>query len=858
MTLLERDEQLRAAMDYLSDAAAAHGRLVYVGGEAGVGKTTFLEQLAAQADARVALGWCDGSATPPPLGPLVDMLPDLPANVWPSGTPRSRVFANVLAALREPADGTPYLLVLEDAHWADEATLDLVRHLARRIHVCRALVMVSYRPEDTTAGDGLRVLLGDTASATGTRRIDLSPLTEDGVARLAAEHGATDAREASELYAVTGGNPFFVTEALNVEDELPQTVRDAVLARVSRLDETGQRALEVVALAGSRAEAGLVGDLLKVGLTALDEPLARGLLRESGTDVLFRHELARLAVADEIPAGRTVHLHRRLLAALTVRGADPARLAHHAEACGDGDAVLVHARAVAASAAELGAHLEATRQYERALRHADHLPTAERAQLLWDLGYEYYLTSRIEQAIEAVGRARDLWDSLGDELRVGDAWRCQSRLFWFAGNNDAAREYADRAVELLDGTGSVEQAMALSHRTGLSMLATDLAATRDWGGRTMDLLDHLLDGDGPEEVRVHALNNLGTMEVVAGDLDTGQAMLGESLDGARAANLHEHAARAYCNLASASVVQRRHDEARRYLDEGITYCSDRDLDSWTTYLLGWRSRLHLDRAEEAEARADAAAVMRGGINAVGQLEPLLVVAQLDVRTGTGTGEEGFARAAELADAMKEAQRIAPTAGARCEAAWIAGDPAAAADIATEAWPHVEAIDCPWNRGIVATWLAAGVEVSPPLAPPYGAEREGRWADAAEYWEGVESPFEQAMALARSGDPDLLTEAVRIFDRLGTAAAAARARALLRELGAPVPRATRAGSHPQGLTPREQEVLELVNRGLGDAAIAETLVISRRTAEHHVAAILGKLGVRSRRDLEMGGRPATSG
>ncbi len=859
MTLLERDEQLQAATEYLADAASGHGRLVYVGGEAGVGKTTFLENVIGRSDAHVAVGWCDGSATPPPLGPLVDMLPDLPDGVWLEGTSRSQVFAHVLAALRDPPGATPYLVVFEDAHWADEATLDLLRHLARRIHSCRALVMVSYRPEDTTLGDGLRVLLGDTASATGTRRIDLSPLTADGVATLAAKHGVS-ADEAAELYAVTAGNPFFVTEVLASVGNLPQTVRDAVLARVSRLGETSQRALELVALAGSRAEADLVDQLLPDGLTALDEPLGRGLVRRSGDDVVFRHELARLAVAGEIPAGRSVHLHRRLLVALTVRGADPSRLAHHAEAAGDTPAVLAHARAAAASAAELGAHQEASRQYERALRCASDRPPAERAQLLWDLGYEYYLTSRIEEALATVARARELWGDLGDSVRVGDAWRCASRLHWFAGRNDEARTDAERAVRLLGATGTVEEAMALSNRTQLSMLATDLDSTRDWGGRTLAVLDALpsVGGTGPDEVRVHALNNLGTIEVTAGDFAAGRRMLEKSLTGACAANLQEHAARAYCNLGSTAVVQRRHDDARRWLDEGIDYCTDRDLDSWTSYLLALRSRLHLDRWEEAEARADAAEVMRAGASAVGFLQPLLVAALIDVRTGTGDGAEAFARAVEMSEAMKEAQRVAPTASARSEAAWIAGDRSAAARIAVEAWPLVVDVDCPWHRGEVATWLPADVDAGAPLAEPYALERAARWAEAAACWAALSSPFEQGLALARSGEVDLLTESVAVFDRLGTTAAGARARADLHSMGAPVPRATRASRHPHGLTPREQEVFELVARGLGDAAIAETLVISRRTAEHHVAAILGKVGVRSRRELEIGSAETSSG
>ncbi len=855
MALLERDEQLRAATDYLADAVAGHGRLVFVGGEAGVGKTTFLERLAAEADAHVATGWCDGSATPSPLGPLVDMLPELPEGTWPEGATRSEVFGNLLAALRAPTRGRPHLLVVEDAHWADEATLDLLRHLARRVHGCHALVMVSYRPEDTAAGDGLRVLLGDTASASGTRRIDLAPLSARGVAALVAE---AESVGAEELYAVTGGNPFFVTEALGADSGVPATVRDAVLARVSRLTGSGPRALEVVALAGSRAEATLLDELLDDGLTALDEAFARGLLRRAGDDVIFRHELARLAVVEEVPAGRAVHVHRRLLAALERRGADAARLAHHADAAGDRGAVLRHARAAGAEAAVLGAHREAERQYERALRYGDDLPVEELAQLHWDLGYEYYLTSRIEESIESVGRARDLWDELGDRVRVGDAWRCQSRLLWFAGHNAEAREYAERAVDLLAGTSSVEQAMALSHRTGLSMLATDLAATRDWGARTLAALDELSDDTGAEAVRLHALNNLGTIEAVAGDLDHGRELLRESLAGSREANLQEHAARAYCNLSSVAVVQRRHAEARRYLDEGITYCTDRDLDSWTTYLLGCRARLHLDRGEGAAAREDAAAALRVANNAVATIEPLLVVAQLDVRAGEGDGAEAFARAVAMATDMAEAQRTVPVLSARCQAAWIAGDPDRAAEMAAEAWPAVLTVDCPWNRGQVATWLAPEVEVSRPLSEPYAAERDGRWADAAAYWEGVTSPFEQALALARSGDPELLTEAVGLFDRQGAAAAAHRTRVLLRATGARVPRATAASSHPQGLTPREEEVLALVSKGLADADIAEALVISRRTAEHHVASVLAKLGASSRRELALGGRAATPG
>ena len=170
--LLERDGQLRTAADYLADAAGGHGRLVFIAGEAGVGKTTFVNALLSQVGpaARVATGWCDGSSTPAPLGPFVEMLPNLPDQVWPEGATRQEFFARLVGALREPRTREPYLLVVEDAHWADEATLDLVRHLARRVHGCRALVLVTYRPDEVTATHPLRTVVGDAATMTGTRR----------------------------------------------------------------------------------------------------------------------------------------------------------------------------------------------------------------------------------------------------------------------------------------------------------------------------------------------------------------------------------------------------------------------------------------------------------------------------------------------------------------------------------------------------------------------------------------------------------------------------------------------------------------------------------------------------------------
>ena len=310
MLLLEREQALRVAAGYLTDATAGHGRLVFVAGEAGVGKTSFVTQVIADAgaEASAALGTCDGSGTPAPLGALAEMLPRLPPGVWPAEAARHEVFTRLAAALREPGPPPAHLLIFEDVHWADEATLDLLRYLARRAHAFHALILVTYRGEDATAGHPLRQVIGDAATAAGVRRLDLAPLSQAAVASLARHPVRADADadvppiDTAELFRVTGGNPFFVTEVLAAGSaETPATVRDAVMARVARLPEAARSVLDLIALAGPRVEISLLEALSIDALTAAEDPMSQGMLRLTGSVITFRHELARLAVAEQIP-----------------------------------------------------------------------------------------------------------------------------------------------------------------------------------------------------------------------------------------------------------------------------------------------------------------------------------------------------------------------------------------------------------------------------------------------------------------------------------------------------------------------------------------------------------------------------
>ncbi len=879
MRVLERETHLRTAAAYLADAAAGHGRLVFVAGEAGVGKTTFVRQVTATAgdDVRVAIGLCDGSSTPAPLAPLLEMLPQLAPDVWPPDLPRHEMFARLVATLRTPPTPGPYLLVVEDAHWADEATVDLLRHLARRVHSTRALVLVTYRPEDTPAGHALRVLMGEAATAAGVRRLDVAPLSPAGVRALALDAAPTTAdADLARLHDVTGGNPFFVTEVLAAGDgRLPTSVRDAVLARVARLSDAARRAVDVASLAGPRAELTLLETLLGEQAAALDEPLGRDVLRLDEGVVTFRHELARRAVAEHVPAFRRVAVHRAVLEALRARAAagdpvDPARLAHHAEEAGDAGAVRRYASQAGARAAALGAHREAAEQYQRVLRHAgrhdgghpdrpvqEHadahvagLSAVERADLLARLAYECYLTERPAEALAAREEELRIRERIGDVRGAADVHRWLSRLHWWAGHSGPGEEHALLAVEGLRGSDSVELALAYSNLAQRCMLRGDLEGTRHWAAACRDVLGRLPPSDARTGALSHVLNNLGTAEMLTGDPALGRPMLEASLDQALAVGAEEHAARAFVNLVSASVLNREHALVEDHLRRGLEYCLDRDLDAWWLYLQGWQAQFLLDRGDLAAARRAADSVLRRpDVAPINLLLPLTVLARVRVRTGDEGWREPADRAARLAADMGELQRTAPVLAARAEAAWCAGDVGAVQQEAVQVWRSLGPREgSPWWRGTVATWLPADVRTEY-VAAPYALERAGRWLEAAQGWDDLGCPFEAALALARSGEGAALAQAVERFDAIGAAAAGARARAVLRARGLPQPRLPRAATraHPAGLTVRQAEVLDLLRAGLTDAEIARRLVLSRRTVEHHVAAVLAKLGVSSRRD-----------
>jgi DNA-binding CsgD family transcriptional regulator len=820
--LLERDPFLAALRE------APPGRLTLIGGEAGVGKTALVRDFCAGRP-RVLWGACDALFTARALGPVEDVAEqaggELAARLREGARP-----AELAAALLRELRAAPAVLVLEDLHWGDEGTLDVVRMLGRRAHEGAGQIVATFRDDELDAVHPLRIVLGELATSPGVRRLRLAPLSLGAVRTLAEPHGIDPER----LHAITGGNPFYVTEVLGggAAGPIPPTVRDAVLGRAAGLPDGARAVLDRVAIVPGAAEPALLGGAPDADVDAC---LRSGVLREAGAAVAFRHELARLAVEEAIPPRRRAALHREALAALEAAGADPARLAHHAEAAGDGAAVLRHARAAAERAARAGAHREAAGQYARALRFAAALGPGERAELLERRSYQCYLTDQIEPAIAARTDALALRRELGDALREGDDERWLSRLNWFLGRNEESERLAAAAVERLAALPpGRELAMAYSNRAQLAMLATDRAGAQRWGGKAIELAERL----GDAETLAHALNNVGTAEH-RGGVTGGLEKLERSLAIAVEADLEEHVARAHCNLASAAADARDIPLARRRLEEGIGYCDERDLDSWRLYLLAWRAIAECEAGAFGAAADAAAEVLRHPSTApISRIPALAALGRVRARRGDPGAAQALDEALALARPTGELQRLAPVAAARAELAWLAGDAGAAAAATDLAWDAAVRVGEPWFLGELAAWRArAGVPVPEEARAlalePYALELAGELAAAADRWEALGCAYEAALARARAGDDAGFTE----LDALG-------ARAVARRLGRRGPHAA-TRENPAGLTARELEVLALVSAGLQNAEIAQELVLSVRTVDHHVSAILRKLGAPTR-------------
>ncbi|MFC0036973.1 AAA family ATPase [Actinomadura rayongensis] len=927
--LVGRGAELAELRRALADAPGA----VLVGGEAGLGKTRLIREFRAGLAGRVLVGGClelgsdglpfapfttmlrglvrsigaDGIAEFLPRGDtggLARLLPEFgePETDAASGEERARLFELVLILLEGLAGQGPVVLVVEDAHWADRSTRDLLAFLLRNLGAVPLLIVVTYRTDELHRTHPLRPLLAELGRLDRVRRLDLDRLTRPEVAELAGRILGTDPSHdlVGRIHARSEGNPLFVETLLDADGtlacELPESLRDLLLAGVQRLPEETQEVLRDAAGGGTRIEHRLlsaVSGLDDRALTRVLRPaVAANVLVVDGDGYAFRHALIREALHDDLLPGEYTRLHTRYAEALERDpGLVPAgrvwvELSHHWLAAHDATWALVSAWRAAADARKAVAYAECLAMLSRVLElwervpdaaeriEADHVEVLEQAATAAEMAGEY------ERGIKLVGAAlRALADDDGARERRAALLMLRGAMLHQLARPGFIEDLRDAVAALDEPT--VLRARALSTLAQYGRLTTGIDEARAAARESLEIARRL--GDGSAET--HALVTLFCVDVDYGD-DLGQlreiSAAVRRAGGAHSAILRlsvieSHYLEGVGRHAEAAAVARRGIEQARDFGvartQGSFLCINRaeplvSLGRWDEAAdvlreayeqdpaITIRTSLHVLDGEIALGRGDVATAAGHLASAAEVMGPkarwrktqdyfATLRLQAGIALAEGRPEEALAavaRVVEIPGLPDDARYALPALVLGARAAGQLDDPDAAL-----APLEARADGLAVRGGAQAAWLAT---FRAEAAYARGVRDGAAWDDVAAAWQALERPYERAQALERTalaalaaGDRDgavaRLDTATDLARALGARPLCGRLDELARRLRGP------RDAAPLGLTPREHEVLRHVAAGRSNRDIAAELSISAKTASVHVSNILAKLGVATR-------------
>lgn len=845
---MEREELLESLGAHLENARSGGGSMVLIAGEAGSGKTSVVRAFVESLDdsTLVIQGACDPLTTPRPLSPLHDFAADPDSGLGelaPGDRPAIELFTEVMERLRKTI--RPIVMVIEDVHWADEGTLDFLRFAGRRVDDAKAVVICTYRDDEIASDHPLRPVLGQLIPLQSTDRLVVSPLSAGAVGSLSHDHAV----DPDQLHRLTAGNAFFVTEVLAAGTSMPATVQDAVLSRVTRLEESSRKAVEAVSIAPRMLEIERTAALVGISLDAIDDAVGAGVLIAERNGLRFRHELARAAIEESVPPARRLQMHRRMISLLEEdEEKNLARLAHHAIRAASPGLIVEHAPEAGDEAVGRGARREAVSFYRAALEHPEELGPNMAADLRVKLGSELRLIDEPEAAASELRLAIDHYRATDQATPLADALGLLQGSLWNLKRFDEGWEAIHEALSLLRPLGPTET---------LGMTLYRIAHNHMLARHAQPAFEHIEEAAAvaneidSDDVRWLVLMMTGCIHIVVGEAEEGMRLLTRAVEEAEALGNQHFIAIGLGMLGSGGGEARLYEGAIPALERGVEQGLATDEDYAVAYNRSWLARIAFEKGRWDDAVEYARLVDR----TTSQREGIAYITAMSAlgRVRVRRGDPGSASLLDEMVQLARSHELQHGWNAICGLAehhWLAGEPGPALDELEPAYRRALDTDSEWARGEIGFWMWRLGEIDGPpekAAEPFALQMAGDGQGAAEAWRKLGCPYEVAMALI-DGPEEAQVEALEILDSLGAGPLADRTRARLRSLGVEkVPRGPikETRSNPAGLTPRQLEVLRLIARGLSNEQIADRLFVSKKTVEHHVSAVYSKLGVDSR-------------